>query len=141
MEQIDEQPFDVRTIHVLIRHNHHASIPQLLQVLVRLAVLQAQNPLDACELVIVGLLVHRSILNVQNLAFERKYAVAFAPHDLETGDGYCLTNNSKDQLNREFSYPSLCQTPDGALHIAYTYWRQAIKYVRVAPDWALGYGA
>lgn len=61
--------------------------------------------------------------------------------NLETGDGYCLTNNSKDRLNREFSYPSLCQTPDGALHIAYTYWRQAIKYVRVAPDWAAGEGA
>jgi predicted neuraminidase len=61
--------------------------------------------------------------------------------NLETGDGYCLTNTSKDRLNREFSYPSLCQTPDGALHIAYTYWRQAIKYVRVAPDWAAGEGA
>lgn len=58
--------------------------------------------------------------------------------NLETGDGYCLTNNSKDRLNREFSYPSLCQTPDGMLHIAYTYWRQAIKYARVAPDWAAG---
>ncbi len=61
--------------------------------------------------------------------------------NLETGDGYCMTNNSKDRLNREFSYPSLCQTPDGALHIAYTYWRQAIKYVRVAPDWAAGESA
>lgn len=56
--------------------------------------------------------------------------------DLETGDGHCLTNNSRDRLNREFSYPTILQGPDGALHIAYTYWRQAIKYVRVAPDWA-----
>ncbi len=55
--------------------------------------------------------------------------------NLEVGDGYCMTNNSKDRLNREFSYPSICQTPDGALHIAYTYWRQAIKYVRVTEDW------
>ncbi len=55
--------------------------------------------------------------------------------NLETGDGYCMTNNSKDRLNREFSYPTLCQTPDGCLHIVYTYWRQAIKYVRVMPDW------
>ena len=46
-----------------------------------------------------------------------------------------MTNNSKDRLNREFSYPSLCQTPDGALHLAYTYWRQAIKYVRVDEAW------
>ena len=59
------------------------------------------------------------------------------PHrrNLEVGDGFCMTNNSKDKLNREFSYPSLCQTPDGALHVAYTFWRQAIKYVRVTPSW------
>ncbi|WP_439499761.1 sialidase family protein [Bosea sp. (in: a-proteobacteria)] len=56
--------------------------------------------------------------------------------DLETGDGYCMTNNSKDGLNREFSYPSITQTPDGDLQIAFTYWRRAIKHVRVTPDWA-----
>lgn len=60
--------------------------------------------------------------------------------NLEIGDGYCLTNNSKERLNREFSYPAICQTPDGQLHIAYTYFRQAIKYVRVAEDWARGGG-
>ena len=56
--------------------------------------------------------------------------------NLEVGDGYCMTNNSKDRLNRECSYPSICQTADGAIHISYTYWRQAIKYVRVGEDWA-----
>jgi len=56
--------------------------------------------------------------------FERKL-------DLDTGDGYCLSNNSKDRLNREFSYPSITQGPDGALHVAYTYYRRAIKYVRL----------
>jgi predicted neuraminidase len=55
--------------------------------------------------------------------------------NLEIGDGYCLTNNSKDGLNREFSYPSINQTPDGMLHIAYTYFRRAIKYVRVPVGW------
>ena len=59
------------------------------------------------------------------------------PHrrNLEIGDGFCMTNNSKDKLNREFSYPSLCQSADGTLHVAYTYWRQAIKYVRVSEAW------
>lgn len=59
------------------------------------------------------------------------------PHrrNLEVGDGFCMTNNSKDKLNREFSYPSLCQSADGTLHVAYTYWRQAIKYVRVSEAW------
>ena len=55
------------------------------------------------------------------------------PDHLETGDGYCLTNNSKDALNREYSYPSIVEGPDGTLHIAYTYYRRAIKYVRLEP--------
>ncbi|MDZ4087837.1 MAG: exo-alpha-sialidase [Tabrizicola sp.] len=50
---------------------------------------------------------------------------------IEDGSGYCLTNNSKDGLNKEYSYPSLISGPDGTLHIAYTYHRRAIKYVRL----------
>ncbi|MFF3444227.1 exo-alpha-sialidase [Streptosporangium sp. NPDC002721] len=56
--------------------------------------------------------------------------------DLEVGDGYCMTNNSRDGLNQEFSYPSLQETSDGDLHIVFTCHRRVIKYVRVRPDWA-----
>jgi predicted neuraminidase len=49
--------------------------------------------------------------------------------DLETGSGYCLTNNSSNGLNREYSYPSILEGPDGSVHIAYTYHRRAIKHV------------
>jgi predicted neuraminidase len=70
-----------------------------------------------------------------SLAFSRDGGNSFPRHiDLDTGDGYCLSNNSKDLLNREFSYPSIIQGPDGTLHIAYTYYRRAIKYVRLAPQ-------
>jgi len=55
--------------------------------------------------------------------------------NLEVGDGYCMTNNSADKRNREFSYPSIAQSDDGKLHIAYTYFRQNIKYVCVEEDW------
>ena len=51
--------------------------------------------------------------------------------DLESGDGYCLTNNSKDGLNREYSYPSILEAPDRSLEIAFTYFRRAIKHVRL----------
>lgn len=51
--------------------------------------------------------------------------------DLETGDGFCLTNNSEQRLNRELSYPSVMQAADGAIHVAFTYHRQAIKHLRV----------
>jgi predicted neuraminidase len=55
--------------------------------------------------------------------------------DVETGDGYCLTNNSREGLNRELSYPSVHQTPDGVLHVAFTYHRRGIQYVAVDPSW------
>ncbi|HBO38838.1 MAG TPA: glycosyl hydrolase [Pasteurellaceae bacterium] len=51
--------------------------------------------------------------------------------NLDEGDGYCMTNNSQQKLNREFSYPSIIQSKDGTIHISYTYFRQAIKYVRI----------
>ena len=49
-----------------------------------------------------------------------------------------MTNNSEQKLNREFSYPSIKQGADGNLHIAYTWYRQAIKYVGVSPQWVEG---
>ena len=61
--------------------------------------------------------------------------------NLDEGDGYCMTNNSEQKLNREFSYPSIKQGADGNLHIAYTWYRQAIKYVRVSPQWVKGASA
>jgi len=46
-----------------------------------------------------------------------------------------MNNNSREKLNREFSYPSIGQGPDGSLHIAFTCDRQAIEYLRVTEDW------
>ncbi|MED3728417.1 exo-alpha-sialidase [Priestia filamentosa] len=54
--------------------------------------------------------------------------------DIEIGDGYAMTNNSKDKLNREYSYPSIKQGSDGDLHIAFTYFRQTIKYVQLTEE-------
>lgn len=54
--------------------------------------------------------------------------------DLETGDGYCMSNNSRDGLNRELSYPSVLPGRDGDLHVAYTYHRRAIKHVHLPAD-------
>ncbi|MFC0337954.1 Predicted neuraminidase (sialidase) [Kushneria avicenniae] len=51
--------------------------------------------------------------------------------DLETGDGYCMTNDSASRANREYSYPTIVQGADGALHIAFTRFRQCIQYTRL----------
>jgi len=55
--------------------------------------------------------------------------------NLEVGDGWCMSNDSAGRRNREYSYPSIRQTADGALHAAYTVFRQHIRHVRVTPDW------
>ncbi|MFK4769143.1 exo-alpha-sialidase [Rhizobium sp. ZW T2_16] len=55
---------------------------------------------------------------------------------IENGPGTCMSNNSIDGHNKEMSYPWLLEGSDGSLHIAYTYYRRAIKYVRLAPGWA-----
>ena len=54
---------------------------------------------------------------------------------VEDGPGTCTSNDSLDGRNKEMSYPWLLEGPDGALHLAYTYHRRAIKYVRLAPGW------
>jgi predicted neuraminidase len=55
--------------------------------------------------------------------------------NLETGDGWCMSNDSARGLNREYSYPSIRQAADGSLHFAYTVFRQHIRHARVSPDW------
>lgn len=50
---------------------------------------------------------------------------------VEHGDGFCMTNNSKERMNRELSYPSIAVEKDGMVHLAFTFWRQRIKYVRL----------
>ena len=54
---------------------------------------------------------------------------------IEDGPGTCLSNDSTDGRNEEMSYPWLMAGQDGSLHVAYTYHRRAIKYVRLAPGW------
>jgi predicted neuraminidase len=50
---------------------------------------------------------------------------------LADGDGYALSNNSRDGLNRELSYPSVVIDESGDLHVAFTHHRRAIRYLRI----------
>ncbi|MBU8812506.1 exo-alpha-sialidase [Mycolicibacterium goodii] len=61
-----------------------------------------------------------------------------ARRNLEEGDGYCLSNNSRDAVNRELSYPSIHMDTGGTLHVAFTRFRQAIQYVALTEDWIDG---
>ncbi|KAI8300959.1 hypothetical protein K4K59_001290 [Colletotrichum sp. SAR11_240] len=51
---------------------------------------------------------------------------------LEEGDGFCMTNNSIEKTNRELSYPSIfVDAEESVVHVAFTFHRQHIKYVRI----------
>jgi predicted neuraminidase len=51
--------------------------------------------------------------------------------DIDTSDGFCLSNNSVTRVNGELSYPVLLEGPGGTLDIAFTWFRQGIKHVRI----------
>ena len=55
--------------------------------------------------------------------------------NIQLGDGKCMSNNSREKKNREFSYPSIKQTKNGKLHVTFTYFRQTIKYVQLDESW------
>ena len=57
---------------------------------------------------------------------------------IDDSPGTCLSNNSVDGRNKELSYPYLLQGPEGDIHVAYTYFRRAIKYVRLPKGWIDG---
>jgi predicted neuraminidase len=54
---------------------------------------------------------------------------------VDDGPGTCLSNDPLDGRNKELSYPAMIHGPDGSLHLAYTFHRRAIKYVRLAANW------
>jgi predicted neuraminidase len=67
-----------------------------------------------------------------SLAFSSDHGVTWQDRqDIDTSDGYCLTNNSVTRANRELSYPVLLEGPNKTLDIAFTWFRQGIKHVRL----------
>ncbi|MBK1796152.1 exo-alpha-sialidase [Devosia sp. WQ 349] len=57
---------------------------------------------------------------------------------VDSSSGACLSNNSEDGRNQELSYPYILEGAAGELHVAYTYFRRAIKYVRLPVGWIDG---
>jgi predicted neuraminidase len=67
-----------------------------------------------------------------SLAFSGDHGMTWRDRqDIDTSDGYCLTNNSVTRANRELSYPVLLEGPGNMLDIAFTWFRQGIKHVRL----------
>jgi predicted neuraminidase len=48
------------------------------------------------------------------------------------------TTRTLEQGRGEFSYPALCQAPDGKIHLVYTYKRQTIQHAWFSESWLQG---
>jgi len=68
-----------------------------------------------------------ALSNDDGLSFSKQVNVA-------DSTGKCLSNNSLDGHNQELSYPSLAETTDGALYVAFTLHRRAIAHVRLSAE-------
>jgi predicted neuraminidase len=60
-----------------------------------------------------------------------------ARRDIDDGDGWCRASEGEhaDRLNAELSYPTVHQTADGLINVAFTWHRLAIKHVRFPQSW------
>ena len=71
VEQIDQQPANVATVQILVRHNHDGPIPQVSDGRILLTRRQPDNLLQLGNLLCLLNLGVRRILHVQHLALER----------------------------------------------------------------------
>lgn len=57
--------------------------------------------------------------------------------DIDISSGAALSNDtsSGEMRNRELSYPTVTELPDGQIGVAFTYFRRAIKFVRFPRSW------
>ena len=60
--------------------------------------------------------------------------------DIASGDGAALSNDTSEaeRRNRELSYPTIAETPDGLINVAFTWFRRGIKFVRFPRNWVTG---
>lgn len=77
----------------------------------------------------------RSILMVGNAITQGRYSMDLLISENGKDFKKIFSFDRSDNLQAEFSYPSLIKTSDGFYHLAYTYQRKGIKYIRFNDDW------
>ena len=75
MYEVDEQAFDVRSIVVLVCHDHYWPITQTLSVVVFLADLQTHNLSKICDLLIIWDLLHVCLSYIQKFSAKRETTI------------------------------------------------------------------
>ena len=90
MEKVDEQTFDVRSVLILIGHDHQSTVAQGFQVgfvLVLFLVLQSENLDQIVDFCVFQDLLVGGFADVEQFTLERENAVLVATDDTQSGDG------------------------------------------------------
>ena len=87
MEQIHEETLDVRPVQILICHDHDTTITESLDVLVLTSLLETEDLLDRRQFLIFVELLLTDVLDVKQLASERKDTPLLPTNNLESRDG------------------------------------------------------
>ncbi len=87
IEEVDDETLDVRTIVILIGHDHDTSVSQAVDIEVLLAVLETENLLDGLDLGILHDLIVCGLADVEKLTSKRKDTKVVTPDFSDTGDG------------------------------------------------------
>ena len=90
VKQINEQSTNMRSIQILIRHDHDRSIPQILGVCVLLSRHKTENLLEFGNLLGLLNLGVRCVLDIQNLALERVDSECLSLLLRQTRQRHCL---------------------------------------------------
>mmetsp|Transcript_129065 Transcript_129065/g.413559 ORF Transcript_129065/g.413559 Transcript_129065/m.413559 type:complete len:250 (+) Transcript_129065:2318-3067(+) len=100
MKHVEEEAFDVRAIHILVRHDHETPIAQLVGVVVLSLQIQAHDLDDVLDLCVVRCLLEAGVSNVERLSSQREDAKPISTDDAETSNCKCLSTVSLRQDER-----------------------------------------
>jgi hypothetical protein len=86
LDKVEEETFDVRSIEILIRHEHEMTITEVLDafLIILHAMLETKDLGDGLDLLVAGDLLRGSISDVEKFSSQGKHAVSITTNDTET---------------------------------------------------------
>ena len=87
MNEVNQQALDVRTIMVLICHDHDRAIAQVFDAVILFADLDAEDLDEILDLGVLHDLLAWRLANVQELTAQREDAIVVPPHHFNTREG------------------------------------------------------
>lgn len=65
MQEVDDEPLNMRSVGILVRHDHNRAVAQAFQILILLADLQAHDLDDILDLLVLRYLFVRGFADIE----------------------------------------------------------------------------